>query len=113
LKELLFDIPETLSPRLRWLNKHGIQTYKSPYVEAGDEPWAAWQGELTEAINADTLATGETEDEAIVNYCKRNGIQLWNGLDALGNRVFDVAADNHLGLLPQDYSKLYVPKSQR
>lgn len=61
----LFDIPESKSPRLLWLEKHGIWTSKA---ESG------WQ-----ATAAGIVCKGhETEDDAIVNLSVRMGIKLWN-----------------------------------
>ena len=72
MEESLFDIPETKSPRLLWMEKHGIQTQQN---SAGD--WCAW----TTAILTKTsinLGSGDTEDEAITQLALKLGIKLWN-----------------------------------
>lgn len=80
----LFDIPESPSPRLQWIAKHGIQTSFCKDTEM-DEPWSAWIGDLFEAIETGGddpeiggYATGETEDDAIVKLAKAYGLRLWN-----------------------------------
>jgi hypothetical protein len=70
----LFEIPETLSPRLAWMDKHGIWTRK---IEHGPgetpDPNFLWQAEA-----ARCFAGGRDESEAIVNLAKTMGILLWN-----------------------------------
>ena len=74
----LFDIPESLSPRLRWLIKHKIHTFKSGNAEDFDgEPWSAWQAENKNDLPSD-YETGATEDDAIAKWARQNGVKLWN-----------------------------------
>ena len=78
MKELLFDVPETKSPRLHWLAAHKIHTFKTQCLAPEDEPWSAWSGDLTEAFEDDAYGTGETEDDAIVAWAKMMRVKLWN-----------------------------------
>lgn len=66
------------SPRLAWLKKHNLNTYKSPGIDEEDEPWSCWTGQLEDAIKHNSYVTGETEDEAITNWAIENGVKLWN-----------------------------------
>jgi hypothetical protein len=78
----LFDIPETLSPRLRWIREHKVRTHHAPWCE--DEPWSAWTpaNESPEGLPMDPEACGYcmTEDEAIVELAKKLNLKLWNEL---------------------------------
>ncbi len=53
----LFDIPVSLSPRLVWLQRHGLTVTK---LESGRYECA---------LDDETFARGDDEDEAIVNFC--------------------------------------------
>ncbi len=57
MSDLLFDLPPSPSPRLRWLDPRALSTYR---LDNGK-----WRCEL----NALNWADGLTEDEAIVNFC--------------------------------------------
>jgi hypothetical protein len=84
----LFEIPETKSPRLQWIEDHSIKTDKSQ----NDGIWYAVMpreahfnlsvAELAviywRTLSANRLATGKTEDEAITNLAKQLGLRLWN-----------------------------------
>jgi hypothetical protein len=94
----LFPVAESLSPRLQWMRKHGIQVVHIPkssaMLEPGEgEPWVAWLGELDTAVSrameaADLdeinpkrtrwLCTGATEHDALVNLAELNAWPLWN-----------------------------------
>jgi hypothetical protein len=87
----LFEIKESLSPRLKWLREHGVKIIHNVLVKAGDEdefsgepiyPYCATDLPI---IDADTdlfsprhAGFGNTEDEAIVNLAKANGWKLWS-----------------------------------
>lgn len=91
-QENLFDVPETLSPRLAWLKKHEIKTLHRDDLSDEAGRWEAYVGEYQFAIDetfADResgfypdespfLAWGETEDDAILELAKNNGWKLWN-----------------------------------
>ena len=83
----LFQIPETLSPRLRWMREHQIDIVDSGLDhEPGDECeitgnrlfrfWAFQGGKQTKTEIAE--AGGDTEDEAIVALAKKLNLKLWN-----------------------------------
>ena len=81
----LFIIPISESPRLRWFKKHRISTHKSDCVPDDEEPWNAWVGELSEAIEDNLVRTGVTEDDALCDLAKKLGIRLWNEVLPAGN----------------------------
>ena len=68
----LFDIPETKSPRLKWIDKHGVWVAEITLTGSITRWW--------EATAAGITTKGATEDEAIVNLAKKMGIKLWNEL---------------------------------
>jgi len=68
---LLFAVEESKSPRLQWMDKHGVWTKRSEFVDF-HQPEAAWT-----ATAAGLTGTGPTEDAAIVELAKRMGIKLW------------------------------------
>ena len=74
----LFQIPISESPRRLWLKKHRISTHKSDYVADDEDPWNAWTGELSDAIEDDLLCTGATEADAVCALAIKLGIRLWN-----------------------------------
>jgi hypothetical protein len=69
----LFDIPETLSPRLKWMRKNSMVT---AFV---DDKWLA---EVAHYRNGILIfldrEKGDTEDESIVALAKKLAIPLWN-----------------------------------
>jgi len=72
----LFDIPESKSPRLQWMEKHGIETAKGNFERPSDKSrheWIAWS-------NPEIQSTGwgNAEDEAITQLALKMGIKLWN-----------------------------------
>jgi hypothetical protein len=67
----LFDIPQSLSPRLSWMDEHGIWTRKIGLnAEDSSEMWQAEASGFT--------ARGPDEDSAIVALAQMMGIKLWN-----------------------------------
>ena len=84
----LFQIDESLSPRLRWMRENRIELVDSGLDhEPGDECeitgnrlyryWAFQGGKQTKTEIAE--AGGDTEDEAIVALAKKLNLTLWNG----------------------------------
>jgi len=61
----LFNIPETKSPRLRWMERYHIT------VKIKGDKYEAYHG-------MDRVATGPTEDDAITAAAKSLNIKLWN-----------------------------------
>jgi len=81
----LFNLPETLSPRLAWIQKHGIKTDWND--DAND--WVAVlppkgeEGKTVGELFADhgeylPQAYGDTENEAIGGLAQLVGLKLWN-----------------------------------
>ncbi len=61
----LFDIPESLSPRLAWLREHGLTL---TCVSAG-----RWEC----ALDSDNVGKGETPDEACIQFCLQTQLPHW------------------------------------
>lgn len=97
MSDLLFDLPESKSPRLLWREKHKFVTHHFPAMadELGDSPapWIAIKPlpehegmEIAEIMAKsaalydanDLIGEGETEWEAIENCAVRIKIRLWN-----------------------------------
>lgn len=57
MADLFPDLPESLSPRLAWLERHGLTTRK---LESG-----RWEC----ALDEENWARGEDEDEAVIAFC--------------------------------------------
>ena len=71
----LFSIEESKSPRLLWMERHGVtvRRYRPDefdYLAGQDFAWMASNGTET--------AQGDTEDEAITQLALKLGIRLWN-----------------------------------
>jgi hypothetical protein len=70
MTDTLFDIPESPSPRLKWIRDHQV-SLTSETTPAGHPHWTAW-------VFPDTSGYGATEDEAIADLAKKLSIPLWN-----------------------------------
>ena len=67
----LFEIEESKSPRLAWMDRHGIITLRGK-----PDSWAAWiKVNGTEFDH--TIGYGETEDEAVTSLVYKLGMRLW------------------------------------
>lgn len=66
------------SPRLAWMERHAIRTMLCKLVQAGENPWMAWTGDLMDAIEREAAGYGETEDDALFEFAKKNGLRMWN-----------------------------------
>jgi hypothetical protein len=76
------------SPRLAWMKKHGVITYRSPvepvcWFAGFQEWWPKLEGvgffAKETAHNGDIrVGEGATEDEALCQLAKWEGIKLWN-----------------------------------
>ena len=80
----LFKIPESLSPKLIWLCKHGLSIsydprfdtqplQESPETGADIYPWVCYSLSLPELLRG----YGITEDQAIIDYCLKNDLKHW------------------------------------
>ena len=85
----LFDVPETLSPRLAWRRKHSVCSYFTKEFAGRQDtptpmPWAAWVGglddylEIMEWEGDDGFGYGDSEDEAFCNLAIKYGLRMWN-----------------------------------
>ena len=67
----LFPLPKTPSPRLRWMQRHGlIVTRYNPggkYYCLSDSTELNW-----------VVGDGDTEDEAVTNWARKAMVKLWN-----------------------------------
>lgn len=64
----LFDIPPVKSPRLLWMEKHGITVERK----------ATSNGPRFIASGGGASAAGDDENEALQRLAMVNGIKLWN-----------------------------------
>ena len=63
------------SPRLKWIKRHQLKTERA-FDEYYDEMrWCAWRDLAT---CFDSEGSGITEDDAIADWARRNGVKLWN-----------------------------------
>ena len=77
----LFKINETKSPRLKWIEKHGITTHYSKLLSYDDLPWIAWDMLNDDDGMPDDLEKcghGVTEDDALVMLCVVRKIGHWS-----------------------------------
>lgn len=87
MSALLFQLEESLSPRMAWMREHGIAVIDNNLcvqVEAENKEWrqrafCAYQGER----NADGLFVwdetgwGDTENDALMDLASTLGISTW------------------------------------
>ncbi len=76
----LFNIPETLSPRLRWMEKHGI-TIEDGGIDHDDGDECEITGNQCfryYAICGEQAAGGHTKDDAIIALAIKLQLRLWN-----------------------------------
>lgn len=72
----LFQIEETLSPRLKWMRENQIETESDAFdAYTGEDRWIAYRYE-----DFGDNEFGDTEDEAIVALAKKLNVKLWNEL---------------------------------
>lgn len=69
MSDLLFNIPKTLSPRLRWMARHGITV-----METGD-PAQPWKAEHVETMQ---YTYGEDEVDACQAMGRRLMLNHWS-----------------------------------
>lgn len=93
MSDLLFDIPETKSPRLLWLKRHGFRAFECD--SESSHPWVAIIPAEEHAamtideimndpdaslfyIDAERMGYGYSQGEAIETCARLHGIKLWN-----------------------------------
>jgi len=67
----LFNIPETLSPRLAWMKEHGMELLPGYNHDDQEDIFGVF-------MSGKLIGEGLTEDDAITNAAKKLGLKLWN-----------------------------------
>lgn len=62
----LFPVEPSLSPRRRWLDRHGLTLHRTP------------TGRYQVCMDEENCVSGTTKDEAVINFCVKTGIKHWN-----------------------------------
>jgi hypothetical protein len=62
MNDLFPDLQPSLSPRLAWLEKHGLVLRRLP------------SGRFECVLDDENWARGEDEDEAVINFCVKTGL---------------------------------------
>ena len=78
MSDNLFDIPEQLSPKMRWLRKYRVATHHAPHCEVS--PWSAWfpSNDHNGIPNdPDACGYGDSKEGAIVDLARRHGVPTW------------------------------------
>lgn len=85
MSDLFPDLPVVLSPRLKWMQEHGVTTFPAPLNGREGPLWEAWYGvrpsgkkEYSSAHMQGRLVLATTEEDAIIRLAERNGWPLWN-----------------------------------
>jgi rRNA maturation endonuclease Nob1 len=79
----LFDIPESKSPRLKWIEENGILTAKDnmgawhAVSPREDDDTSRVISLMMQYKGSMRHAKGQTEDDAITNLAKAIGLRLW------------------------------------
>jgi hypothetical protein len=84
----LFPVEQSLSPRLKWMQKHRIQVRRNEKVDEELGQWEVWQDDYGKAADIQMSRTGDldgpyfvaatSEDEAITQFALSNKLKLWN-----------------------------------
>jgi hypothetical protein len=76
----LFDIPESKSPRLLWIEKHGIKIIDSgiDYEDCDECEITGNQCFRYYASSGDLASGGHTKDDAIIALALKLQLRLWN-----------------------------------
>lgn len=86
MNDTLFPLPESPSPRLLWIARHGVQVIDNGgdvLVESESRAWreyrwCAYCGEPGRTLFAGNEAGfGDTEADAIVDLCRKTGLKTW------------------------------------
>jgi hypothetical protein len=73
----LFQIPESKSPRLRWIEKHAIQMHCS---NDSAIPWMAWLPNNSDGglpIDTKECGFGCLQDDALIDLARKHGLKSW------------------------------------
>lgn len=67
----LFSLPESLSPRLKWIKRHQITLSPSDVADTASRWVASVAYQMSQGA-------GVTQDEALTDLAKKLGVRLWN-----------------------------------
>lgn len=67
----LFELPESLSPRLKWMREHGLSLVPGYNHDDEEEIVGVYRGEKL-------ISEGITELEALSNAARKLNLKLWN-----------------------------------
>lgn len=83
--DTLFDLPESPSPKMQWMERHQYKVQRNKNMKAGDKPFDAWDAGLgADPFDAFTnngpyaCQSGNSEEGALVNLALMQGVPLWN-----------------------------------
>lgn len=68
MSDLFPDLPQSLSPKLAWLERHGLVLVKLP------------SGRWECALDEENYARGESEEEAIIEFCVKTKMAHYSEL---------------------------------
>jgi hypothetical protein len=69
MTDTLFDLPESPSPRLRWMQQHKISLTREMTLKG--EHFTAW-------VFPDTSGYGYSADDALADLARKINVKLWN-----------------------------------
>jgi hypothetical protein len=72
--DLFTDLPVSKSPRLLWMERHGIKTIFMPASGSVD---AFWIADFMDPNTTHYQEVGDTEDDALTALAKAAGIRMW------------------------------------
>lgn len=88
----LFALPESLSPKLKWLRAHGLDTHHFPeYADLPESPetgkicypWICYMDCWDDKYDVNFKpGEAETEEDAIWDYCRKNNLPHYSLSDA-------------------------------
>lgn len=71
----LFQVEESLSPKAKWMNEHGVRVYHNPDMTI---PFIAYLKIGQGDSGLEYFHKGHTEDEALEGVAEKAGVKLWN-----------------------------------
>jgi hypothetical protein len=87
MNEELFQVEPVLSPRLKWIQKHGVKIHYAGHLEEKELKYSAWlpyndTGDKTEglwsAVDAELVGYGDTEESALLHLMEIENLPHWN-----------------------------------
>jgi hypothetical protein len=81
MTEELFEVPESLSPRLKWMRNHEVRTRFAEHLQL---PWCAWTDNDDDwdqpggmLNDPEACGLGTTEIEAVEDLARALGVVNW------------------------------------